>query len=115
MVEVDENSFTKLPEVEPEKPKQLVSDEECAQKRQRQADLAAELEQSKAEDERYVRENCKPTMKHTYDSRYRTSKGPERAWICNGRLVTNVSESVRTQWIVVHSRDVRVYLQRHCR
>lgn len=91
-------------------------EESCRFRRERLATFRWEYDNLQAGHAKWVADHCKLTLKH-YTTRdlggREVSRGPEKAWICDGKLVDS-TESSRALWLAVRIGDLQEFLREKC-
>lgn len=88
----------------------------CELRRDRLAKFRAELADLQSGHAEWVAKHCQPTLKYytrkTIDGA-ESSRGPERAWVCDGKIVDS-TESSRGLYLAQRIADLQVFLREKC-
>lgn len=90
---------------------------QCNEKRAKLATAESELAEEEARTEAYVKVHCKGTLKaetRVFQGGARVSSPPEKAWICDGRLV-DVPETLEEQVLVARIGDLNHWIKLNCK
>jgi hypothetical protein len=89
---------------------------QCGEKRDALKGAEQALGTEASRREAYVKTNCKGIVTHTtrtFLSGARVSGGPERAWLCNGKLV-EMPETKEEQALAIRIGDLHRWIKDNC-
>lgn len=86
----------------------------CERQKEKIDERKKELEEAEVADVAYVRERCHGTLKREVWLNPRGRRAPERAWVCDGKIVDKL-ESARTQRAYERVVDAEYNYEKYCR